>query len=429
MDMQYIPVPEGLQTAAFVLGHGANELVPELLNKYFTGKIPWIIADGNTWNAAGKKVYELLENNGFKNAEPYIFPADPRPHPDYAISQKLAEIMPQNAVPVAVGSGVINDLVKCAAGINNVRYCCVATACSVDGYSSNGGAMSVGGQKKTVPCPAPYAICADIDVLKTAPAPMFAAGYADLLAKVPAGADWLIADILGIEAVDREIWSLIQEPLSERISDSSDMGKVFAGLASSGYGMQMYPDSRPASGAEHMFSHVWEMEGLTCNGEEISHGFKVGIGVLIAVSLMEYIIDNDFETLRPRMKKPLSKDERFAEVSELYKRNCYGNDPCRTAMQKYLTPEETAERRELIASKWHDLQNALKKQIVPFAELKKMLKNADCPTTPAEIGLGREQTLHAVHTAQTIRIRYTILDLLYECGLLDDACKTLDKLF
>lgn len=427
MNVQYIPVPDGLQTAAFVLGHGANELVPDLLNKYFSGRIPWIIADGNTWDAAGKMIYDLLKTKDFELAEPYIFPAKPKPHPDYAISQKLAEIMPQNCVPVAVGSGVINDLVKCASGIKNVRYCCVATACSVDGYSSNGGAMTVAGQKKTIPCPAPYAICADIDVLQTAPSPMFAAGYADLLAKVPGGADWLIADILGFEPVDKDIWKLIQEPLRERIADSSDMGKVFAGLASSGYGMQMYPDSRPASGAEHMFSHIWEMEGLTYNGEEISHGFKVGIGVLIAVSLMEYVINNDFDSLRPRMKKPLARDERFAEVSELCKRGCYGRNPTQTAMEKYLPPEETAKRRNLIASKWQELQSALKKQIVPFDELKKMLKNADCPSTPAEIGLEKDQTLHAVHTAQTIRIRYTILDLLYECGLLDDACNELEK--
>ena len=427
MDMPFIYVPEGLQTAAFLLGRGANKFVPELLKRYFPGKDPWIIADGNTWKAAGEAVYQLLIDNGFKPFESYIFPADPKPHPDLAISEKLAAMIPENCVPVAVGSGVINDLVKCAAGISKVPYCCVATACSVDGYSSNGGAMSINGSKKTFPCPAPRAICADVDVLQTAPPEMFAAGYADLLAKVTGGADWLIADTMEIEPIDKNIWALIQEPLSERISDSSDMGKVFAGLASSGYGMQMYHDSRPASGSEHMFSHVWEMEGLTCNGEEVSHGFKVGIGVLISTLLFEYVMNNDFETLRSRMKKPLTADERQAEVAELLKRNCYGNESFVAAMKKYLTPSETEARREFIAGKWSKLQEVLKKQTVPFATLRQMLKNAHCPSKPAEIGLDKEQTLHAIHTAQTIRVRYTILDLLYECGLLDDACASLEK--
>ena len=430
MDMPFIYVPEGLQTAAFLLGSGANKFVPELLKRYFPGKEPWIIADGNTYRAAGENVYTLLVEAGFKPFESYIFPADPKPHPDLAISEKLAAMIPDNCVPVAVGSGVINDLVKCAAGIRQVPYCCVATACSVDGYSSNGGAMSINGSKKTFPCPAPRAICADVDVLQTAPPEMFAAGYADLLAKVTGGADWLIADTMEFEPIDKAIWALIQEPLSERIADSSDMGKVFAGLASSGYGMQMYHDSRPASGSEHMFSHVWEMEGLTCNGEEVSHGFKVGIGVLISTLLFEYVMENDFEALCSKMKRPLSADERQIEVNELLKRNCYGNEAAVTAMKKYLTPEETAARRAFIGEKWSKLQQVLKKQTVPFEKLQQMLKNANCPSTPAEIGLDIEQTLHAIHTAQTIRIRYTILDLLYECGLLDDACKKIEeKLF
>ena len=74
MDMPFIYVPEGLQTAAFLLGKGANKFVPELLKRYFPGKEPWIIADGNTWKAAGEAVYQLLIDNGFKPFESYIFP-------------------------------------------------------------------------------------------------------------------------------------------------------------------------------------------------------------------------------------------------------------------------------------------------------------------------------------------------------------------
>ena len=427
MSMPLIAVPEGLQTGAFLLGHGALESVPELLKTYFPGKRPWIIADGNTWKAAGERVRDLLEAAGLDPLEPRLFPAEPRLHPDYAISQELARIMPENCVPVAVGSGVINDLVKCAAGINKVRYCCVATACSVDGYTSNGGAMTVEGSKKTVPCSAPYAICADVDVLEKAPAPMFASGYADLLAKVTGGADWVIADTLGFEPIRADIWQLIQVPLRKQIADPSDMGPVFNGLAASGYGMQMYHDSRPASGAEHMFSHIWEMEGLTCRGEDVSHGFKVGIGTLTATLLLEYVIEHDFDTLRPRMLPPLTEAQRREEISALLAKNCYGPGPAETAMKKYLTPEQTIDRRRLIESKWPELRQRLRKQIIPFGELRSMLRRANCPAAPAEIGLSREQYLHAVPAAQLIRTRYTVLDLLYESGLLADACKSLEK--
>ena len=429
MSMPLIAVPEGLQTGAFLLGRGALESVPELLKTFFPGKRPWLIADGNTWKAAGKHVQQRLAEAGMNPFEPRLFPAEPRLHPDYAISQQLAGDMPENCVPTAVGSGVINDLVKCAAGIRQVRYCCVATACSVDGYTSKGGAMTVNGTKKTVPCPAPYAICADVDVLEKAPAPMFASGYADLLAKITGGADWLIADTLGFEPIREDIWQLIQEPLRQQIADPSDMGPVFNGLASSGYGMQMYHDSRPASGSEHMYSHIWEMEGLTLNGEDVSHGFKVGIGTLTSTLLFEYVIQHDFESLRTRMKAPPAESERQREITALTVRNCYGNGPAETAMKKYLSPNQTLERRKLIASRWEELRRRLKKQIIPFEELRSMLKRAGCPVTAPEIGLSREQYLHAVPAAQLIRVRYTVLDLLYECGLLADACRMLEKMF
>ena len=77
MDMPYVDMPANLQTAVFLLGKGANNFVPELLKRYFEGKQPWIIADGNTFNAAGEKVLGLLKDAGFKPFEPYIFPPTP----------------------------------------------------------------------------------------------------------------------------------------------------------------------------------------------------------------------------------------------------------------------------------------------------------------------------------------------------------------
>ena len=54
------------------------------------------------------------------------------------------------------------------------------------------------------------------------------------------------------------------------------------------------------------------------------------------------------------------------------------------------------------------------------------MHSAGCPVRPAEIGLGREQFLHGVRTAQVTRPRYTILDLLYELGVFEDAIRRLD---
>src|SRR3954452_1581683 len=70
------------------------------------------------------------------------------------------------------------------------RTLAVATAASVDGYTSFGASITKDGFKQTLTCPAPRAVLADLDVLTAAPAIMTASGYGDLLGKVPAGADW-----------------------------------------------------------------------------------------------------------------------------------------------------------------------------------------------------------------------------------------------
>jgi glycerol-1-phosphate dehydrogenase [NAD(P)+] len=51
------------------------------------------------------------------------------------------------------------------------------------------------------------------------------------------------------------------------------------------------------------------------------------------------------------------------------------------------------------------------------------LKQAGCPVTPEEIGLTRDRVIDTYFSAQMIRNRYTILDLAYETGLLEDCSR------
>ena len=423
--MNYIKLPENIETKVFVLDSGAVTETANVLKQHFTGKTVQIVADENTFRVAGCDVLTLCKNADLPCAEPIILPGKPKPHPDYALSEKIATMFTADCVPVAVGSGVINDLVKCAAHIKNLRYCCVATAASVDGYTASGGAMAVDGQKKTVPCPAPYALIADSNIMRTAPQEMMASGYADLMSKVTGGADWIIADELGIEAIDLPIWSLVQDDLRSNLADPADLLKLFLGLAATGYAMQMYNDSRPASGAEHLCSHVWEMEKLALNGEEISHGFKVGIGVLAISQLQEFVINTPVEKVRNMAAKPLTRTERIAEIDQLLIKGCYGNAIAGLALEKTPFDEDMIQRRELIFGHWEKLRDRLTQQLLPSETLRQMLKNAHAPTRFEEIGLTAEQFYHGIKTAQLIRKRYTVLDMLYEAGLLDAAMLTI----
>lgn len=110
------------------------------------------------------------------------------------ISDGALELMPglfREHFSAASRAVVVSDpRTRAAAGELSLPYFTVATAASVDGYSSFGASLrSPEGAKQTYACPAPLVIVADLDVIRTAPDWMAASGFADLMAKVPAGAD------------------------------------------------------------------------------------------------------------------------------------------------------------------------------------------------------------------------------------------------
>src|SRR5690606_40291905 len=52
-----------------------------------------------------------------------------------------------------------------------------------------------------------------------------------------------------------------------------------------------------SSGAEHQFSHLWDMQSHKHNGKSPSHGFKVGIGTLSSAALYEFLYTQPLENL------------------------------------------------------------------------------------------------------------------------------------
>lgn len=419
--MNPVPIPPGMETRLFLLENDALNQLPEAIRSLWGNDArPWLVADGNTWRAAGAEVAKILKAAGMEGPDPFLFPGTPMLHADESNVNLLLEQFPENVVPVAIGGGTVNDLVKRASGLRHVSYCCVPTAPSVDGYTSSGAALTASGLKQTLPCPAPLAVVADSGILRNAPPEMFAAGYADLMAKIPAGADWLAADTLGIEAIDPAVWELVQTPLRDNLSDPSDVRRVFTGLAATGYAMQLYHDSRPASGADHLVSHIWEMENLCCDGKPVSHGFKVAIGTVTSTALYEALFSLSEQEARRLARPGLDRAGREAEIDALLSVGTYGAATRTIALDKFREGEALAERRELIYRNWETLRERILHQLYPLEELTRRLTAAGCPVKPADIQLGREQFLHGIRTAQLIRKRYTVLDLVYELGLLKE---------
>ena len=419
-------------TKALEFGEGAMERLPKMLEALFPGKKVVIVADDNTYNAAGRKVCGILDAAGTQMEDSFIF-KDPELYAEWSYLQQLeAYLKERDAVPVAVGSGVINDLTKLASHHLGRRYVIVGTAASMDGYTAYGASITYEGNKQTFDCPAPLGVVFDPAVAAKAPAGMSASGYADLLAKVPAGADWIISDAVGSEAIDDFAFGLVQKNLRKALSDPAAVadgdveatGMLADGLIMSGFAMQAISSSRPASGTDHQFSHFWDMEGLCYNGRHVSHGFKVGIGTMVSTACLEFLISKDLTRL--------DIDACVAawptwEAQEAYIRKMFEGKPGHLARglaesrAKYCGPEEIRCQLNAIVAVWPELRERIREQIIPFDDVKEMLRLVGAPSRPEEIGVSKARLRDTFKCIPFMRNRYTGIDLIYRAGLLDEV--------
>lgn len=406
----------------YIIGEDYNEIKQDFI-EFLSGNSITIICDGNT-KQAGANFYTFCDCNNIPIHSEYLFDAYPKPDASYKNVEKLVIFMrDSDSIPVVIGSGTLNDLVKRSAYELNTPYAVLATAASVDGYASDGAALLYKNLKQTLPCPAPAFIFTDSTILKDAPKDMTAAGYADLLAKNPAGADWIIADMLGIDKINRPVWSLIQENLLSWTDHPIKTENIMKGLTVAGFAMQFMKNSRPVSGTEHLLSHIWEMEHLEYRGETVSHGFKVGIGTLASVALMEtlFSINQDEIDIEQGVSNYLDWEDRVQLIELSFPQMDSITKILDINRNKHLEQEQHTERLKIIKKMWPNLQQAVKQHILPYKETKRRLELAGCPTKPDEIGLTKDRVIKTYLKAGMLRERYTILDLAYETGLLEEC--------
>ena len=421
-------------TKACLIGDGVIGRVPSVFREQFPGKDAAIlIADPRTWKAAGEKTAALLEAAGVKTSRYVVEPDGRTFHAEYRYVEGVRDaVKTAGAVPVAVGSGVINDLTKRAAGELGIPYMVVGTAASVDGYSSFGAALvSPEGAKQTYPCPAPRAIVADLGVMRTAPKEMAAYGFADLMAKIPAGADWILAAELGATEWHDAAWHIVQDgiPESTRNAEGVARGETAAmsgfveGLMMSGFAMQAMQSSRPASGAEHMFSHILDMTHHTYRGELVSHGAQVGVYTLFMVRFHEELLKFDMASLD--VEKCVADWVEWDKGGEALAREPFAgtkfpNLGVEQSKPKWQTKEELRATLTAAKARWPEIAARIRAQLVPSAEIERRLKAVGSPSCPAEIGVANDFAQRNIRFAMFMRNRYNALDFAFRLGKLDE---------
>lgn len=419
------PKTHGFNIAHICIEKGAIEKLPEFIID-FRAKNPFVLADKNTFEAAGKKVCAILENASISYKK-YVFSTGDIEPDEKAVGSAIMHFDNTCDLVIAVGSGVINDIGKILANTAKLPYFIVGTAPSMDGYASASSSMSMDGLKVSLASKCADVIIGDIDILKNAPMKMLQAGLGDMLAKYISIAEWRIAHEITGEYYCERVATLIRTALKRCVENAEGLLKredeavkaVFEGLVIGGVAMAFAGVSRPASGVEHYFSHVWDMRGLEFGTKVDLHGIQCAVATNIAAELYEKVLK-----ITPDKQKALGYAKSFVYqdwAKELKAFLGTGADAMIALESKEgkYNVEKHAKRLDIILEKWDKLCGIIREEIPSQQEIEGILDKIGAPKTAKEIGIDCDLST-TLKATKDIRDKYVLSRFLWDLGIIEE---------
>ena len=361
---------------AVEIGEGMLARTAEILSAADFPRKILVVADENTL-AASDGILEVLGNGGFE-VKPKTY-QDMREPTVERVDEICALCADVDGI-LSVGTGSLNDVCRRAALLCDREFAIFATAPSMDGFASGTSPIIENGFKYTMPARQPSVIIADTAVLAASPARLKASGFGDIIGKFTALVDWRVAHLTVGEYYCERIASLVREALAricsmaDRVSadDPETAGAIMEILVFTGLAMKLAECSRPASGAEHMVSHMIGMRKLAEGKEADLHGRKVGVATL---ELCKIYYDATAVTPRFRRDEP-DWSRIYAAFGEQLKENIIReNSP---PITDRLDPRD-------IASKWDEIGRIVREELPNYDELLGIMKSAGAATSFDEI--------------------------------------------
>ena len=395
-----------------VIESGAVSQLEEILEEF---QNPVFICDSNTRTAAEPFLEEEFKDYPVIELNPEGLQADNRgvnkvmkqlDYCDRGLSSVSVDVL------VAIGGGTIHDLTRYAATEYDIPFVSIPTAASVDGYAANVAALTWDGLKRTVAGVSPRWILADTDIFSAAPSRLTASGVSDFLGKYISILDWKIAHLVTGEYICEEVCDLLEKALRDvsrvlediRFGDKDAIEKLMHALLQSGLCMQMVESARPVSGAEHMVSHLWDLNVLNEKTNAL-HGEQVGLGLLIVTDYYKklgYAIRHKNVTVKSETAKGL-------EMSLL--EHTFGKKGLLEGILTENTPnpledidlEELEEQLPEIEDLIDDLPDA--------DDMYAKLHDAGCVHEISNLGIDKEKVELTLQSSPYVRNRLTLLRL------------------
>ena len=409
-----------------IVGKGVINQLPQVIEKFDAKKV-FVVADKNTFAAAGEKTCKILEENEIKVFS-FIFKKDCLEPNEENVGLAIMKFNSECDVVIGVGSGVINDISKIVANVTGKPYIIVATAPSMDGYASATSSMTMEGLKISLNSKCADVIIGDTDILCKAPIKMMLSGLGDMIAKYVSICEWRISNLITGEYYCEDIAQLVRDSLKKCVDNAQGLLQreenavkaVFEGLVICGAAMKFAGVSRPASGIEHYLSHIWDMRGVEFGTATEFHGIQCALGTLIAIKLYEKI-----RNISPNKQKALEYAKSFKyvewsnELREFLGKGAESMIALEEKEQKYDIEKHKA-RLQVIVDNWDNINQIMADELPTYEYMEKLFEQLGMPTTMKEIGLDKKILPMTFKAAKDIRDKYVLSRLAWDLGVIEE---------
>jgi len=288
-----------------IVGHNTTDQIKGMCRRITRSKNALIVVDKNTKKISGDKIAKILSGASYEINTIVI--SSPIMQKDVHVAWptmkevnmviKAAEKY-ESEFLLGVGGGSVIDVTKLAAYELSQLFVSVPTSAAHDGMASPRAALKdkKGSVSKTAV--SPMAILADTEIISKAPYRMLASGCADVISNLSAVKDWELAHRLKNEEFSTFAASLSETSAKLLLYKAEDIRsgleeavwQAVKCMITSGVAMSVADTTRPASGSEHMFSHVLDR---IAPGKAL-HGEQCGVGAI----MMMYLHGEDWEEVR-----------------------------------------------------------------------------------------------------------------------------------
>lgn len=288
-----------------IVGHNTTDQIKGMCSRIFREKKVLVVCDKNTKKISGERIDKILSGASYEVTtviipSPIIRKNIPVAWPsqkevNFIIKKKSAQ---EADFFLGVGGGSVIDVTKLASFELSKPYISVPTSAAHDGMASPRASLKDKGGSISKTAVSPMAVLADTSIICKAPYRMLASGCADVVSNLSAIKDWELAHRLKNEEFSTFAASLSQTSSALLLDKAEDIRSGFEEavwqavkcMITSGVAMSVAGNTRPASGAEHMFSHMLDR---IAPGKAL-HGEQCGVGAI----MMMYLHGGNWEKIQ-----------------------------------------------------------------------------------------------------------------------------------